>query len=96
MNRIHAILRRLLPAVALATALLLLGATLVAGVHNHGSSPDHACAVCTMAHATADVAVVTSGASAPQQVRERVLEHAAASHIPAPVGIRSSRAPPLA
>ena len=95
MNRFHTFLRRLLPAVAFATALLLTGATVVAGVHNHGSTTDHACAVCTMAHATSDVAVVAGSAPAPQRVDERVLEYAAASHIPAPVGIRSSRAPPL-
>src|SRR5438105_5690652 len=57
MNAIRRLLENHGRSAVLAAALLLVGALGLAGVHHHGDSSEHGCAICTLSHTPATTTV---------------------------------------
>lgn len=96
MNRILRTLRRLGPAVALVTTLLVVALPWVAGVHHHEGAGSHSCATCVNSHAPAAPALATVHVSAPQAIRIGVAERTEPGFRDALLGVAPGRAPPVA
>jgi hypothetical protein len=93
MNGLRRLLRRTGP---LALALVLLLGVVLGGFHHHATArADDGCAVCTLAHTSADTpAVVTVPAAATRPLERAVIAPPLAPGFESRSGI-SSRAPPL-